>query len=73
MSQVLKDIGVDILALGPAADSEPPFDYDGVDFLATTILTGLLNWFDKLNREDWPLQSWFGGFCDFVQLLRRCV
>ena len=70
---MLKDIGVDILALGPAEELEPPFDYDGVDFLATTILIGLSNWFDQLNTEDWPLQPWFGGCREFVQLLRRCV
>jgi hypothetical protein len=73
MSRVLKDIGVDILSLGPAEESEPPFDYDGVDFLATTILSGHLNWWGKLDREDWPLQSWFGEFCDFVHLLRQCI
>jgi hypothetical protein len=61
------------LALGPAEESEPPFDYQGVDFLATTILTGLSNWLDKLNREDWPLQPWFECCCEFVQLLRKSV
>jgi hypothetical protein len=71
MSQVLKDIGVDILALGPAEESEPPFDHQGVDFFATTILTGLLGWLGKLNCEDWSIQHWFGGFCQFLQLLRR--
>jgi hypothetical protein len=44
MSRVLKDIGVDILALGPAMESEPPFDYEGVDCLATTVLAGLFSW-----------------------------
>jgi hypothetical protein len=71
MSRVLKDIGVDILTLGPTEESEPTFDYDGVDFLATTVLTGLLSWLSKLDREDWPWQPWFDGFCEFVQLLRR--
>jgi hypothetical protein len=71
MSRVLKDIGVDILALGTANESESPLDYDGVDFLATTILTGLSNWLVKLDREDWPIQPWFDGFRDFLQLLRR--
>jgi hypothetical protein len=73
MSQVLKDIGVDILALGPAEEAEPPFDYQGVDFLATTILTGLSSWLNKLDREDWFLQPWFGGFGEFLRLLRRRV
>jgi hypothetical protein len=71
MNRVLKDIGVDILALGPAEESEPPFDYQGVDFLATTILTGLSNWLVKLAPEDWPIQPWFDGFREFLQLLRR--
>jgi hypothetical protein len=73
MSRVLKDIRVDILALGPAEELEPPSDYEGVDFLSMTILPGLLNWLGKLNREDLPLQPWFGGCREFVQLSRRCV
>jgi hypothetical protein len=73
MSQVLKDIGVDILALGPAEESELPFDHDGVELLATAILTGLLSWLVKLDREDWPLQPWFECCREFVQLLRRYV
>jgi hypothetical protein len=73
MSQVLKDIGVDIMVLGPTEESETTFDYDGVDFLATTILTGLLSWSIKLGREDWPLQPWFEHCREFVQLSRRCV
>jgi hypothetical protein len=71
MSRVLKDIGVDIPALGPAEELGPPFDYDGVDFLATTILSGLLGWLGKLDREDWPLQPWFDGFHGFFRLLQR--
>jgi hypothetical protein len=73
MIQVLKDIGVDILVLGPANESELPFDYDGVDFLSTTILTGLSNWLRKLDHASWPIQHWFGSFREFLQLLRRCV
>jgi hypothetical protein len=71
MNQVLKDIGVDILALGPAEESEPPFDYEGVDFLAVTILAGIFSWLLKLDREDWPLRPWFECCREFVQLLRR--
>jgi hypothetical protein len=71
MNRVLKDIGVDILALGPAEELEPPFDYEGVDFLITTILAGLLHWLGKLGHEDWPIQPWFDGFREVVQLLRR--
>ncbi|KAJ7240669.1 hypothetical protein C8J57DRAFT_1245117 [Mycena rebaudengoi] len=59
MSRILKDIGVDILALGPMRESEAPFDYEGVDFLATTILTGHSNWLAKLDHEEWPQQPWF--------------
>jgi hypothetical protein len=73
MSRTLKDIGVDILALGPMEESEAPYDYEGVDFLATTILTGLSNWLAKLDREEWPQQPWFESLREFIQLLRRCV
>jgi hypothetical protein len=62
MTQVLKDIGVDILALGPANESESPFDYHGVEFLAMTILTGLSNWLQKLDHTNWPIQHWFDSF-----------
>ncbi|KAF7338986.1 WD40 repeat-like protein [Mycena venus] len=56
MIQMLKDIGVDILLLGPLDESEPPFDHDGVDFLAMTILRGLSSWCGKLQRSDWASQ-----------------
>ncbi|KAF8159030.1 hypothetical protein K438DRAFT_1985964 [Mycena galopus ATCC 62051] len=39
--RVLKDIGVDIPALGPVDESENPFDYNGLDILATTLLDGI--------------------------------
>ncbi|KAF7344969.1 High osmolarity signaling protein SHO1 [Mycena venus] len=71
MMRVLKDIGVDILALGPIDESEPPFDYDGVDFLATTVLKGILSWFGRLEQENWPFQRWYKGFVELLQLLRR--
>jgi hypothetical protein len=71
MSRVLKDIGVDILALGPAEEAEPPFDYEGVDFLAMTIIAGLLNWLGKLNLENSPKQPWFECCREFLQLLQR--
>ncbi|KAJ7804916.1 hypothetical protein B0H14DRAFT_3773251 [Mycena olivaceomarginata] len=58
MVQVLKDIGVDIPSLGPIEASEAPFDYNGVDFLATTLLNGLSNWFGKLDQKDWAMQPW---------------
>ncbi|KAJ7202363.1 hypothetical protein GGX14DRAFT_463414 [Mycena pura] len=72
MVLVLKDIGVDIiLALDPSDDSELRLDYDGVDRLATTAITGLSSWFSKLARDDWALQPWFASCCEFVRLLRR--
>ncbi|KAJ7889233.1 hypothetical protein B0H13DRAFT_2532395 [Mycena leptocephala] len=60
MVRILKDIGADILTLGPIDidESDPPFDYDGVDLLATAVLTGLLSWFSKLDEEYYALQPW---------------
>ncbi|KAJ6480849.1 hypothetical protein C8R45DRAFT_1100433 [Mycena sanguinolenta] len=69
--KIFKDIGVDILALGPNEESEPPFDYEGVDLLATNLLTGVLGWFNKLDPNDWTKQPWYGSFKEAVQLLRR--
>ncbi|KAJ6480839.1 hypothetical protein C8R45DRAFT_1215775 [Mycena sanguinolenta] len=69
--KVFKDIGVDILALGPIQESEPPFDYEGVDLLAINLLTGVLSWFNKLDRNDWAKQPWYGSFKEVLQLLRR--
>ncbi|KAF7358515.1 hypothetical protein MVEN_00902400 [Mycena venus] len=70
MVQVLKDIGVDVLVLGLFDDSEPPFDYYGIDFMASRILDGLFNWFEKLDQEDWPVQPWYESFTEFLRLLR---
>ncbi|KAF7368171.1 hypothetical protein MVEN_00136100 [Mycena venus] len=69
--QALKDIGVDILAFGSSDESEPPFDYEGVDFLAMQILTGVLGWFNKLDRDYWDRQPWYESFTELVQLLRK--
>jgi hypothetical protein len=70
---VFKDIGVDILTLGPiVGDSDTPFDYGGVDFHATTVLTGMLYWLTKL-QEDWTLQPWYESFREFLQLLQGQV
>jgi hypothetical protein len=49
MVRVLKDIGVDIPSLGPIEASKAPLDYDGMDFLVTTLLNGISNWFSKLD------------------------
>ncbi|KAF7370238.1 hypothetical protein MSAN_00654600 [Mycena sanguinolenta] len=68
--KVFKDLGVDILALGPIEESELPFDYEGVDLLAINILTGVLCWFNKLNQNDWAKQPWYGSFKEVLQLLR---
>ncbi|KAJ6540617.1 hypothetical protein B0H19DRAFT_1269180 [Mycena capillaripes] len=68
--QVLKDIGVDILTLGPGNEPEPPFDYEGVDSFATSTLTGISNWFSKLDQGDLPAQPYYATFCQVVQLLR---
>jgi hypothetical protein len=70
MAWVLKDIGIDFLALCPTDGSES-FDYDGVDFLAITLLTGFILWFDKSNRDEWSAQLWYQSFTEFLQLLRR--
>ncbi|KAJ6456052.1 hypothetical protein C8R45DRAFT_1111057 [Mycena sanguinolenta] len=69
--KILKDIGVDILALGPIEESEPPFDYEGVDLLATNLLTGVLSWFNKLDQNDWAKQLWYESFKEVLQLLQR--
>jgi hypothetical protein len=71
MVQVLKDIGVDIPSLGPIEASEAPFDYGGVDFLATTLLGGFSNWFGKLDQKDWAMQPWYQSFTQVLQLLRE--
>ncbi|KAF7353499.1 Kinase-like protein [Mycena sanguinolenta] len=71
MVAVLKDIGMDKLALGPLIEDEPTFDYDGLDFLATTILTGISAWFANLDPPDWMHQPWYESVKDFLQLLRQ--
>ncbi|KAJ7875157.1 hypothetical protein B0H14DRAFT_2568928 [Mycena olivaceomarginata] len=68
--RVLKDIGVDILTLGPIHESVPPFDYDGVDSLATTLLMSFSGWFKKLNQEEWSVQPWYDTLCQLVRLLQ---
>lgn len=70
MVHVLKDIGIGSLTLGPADESEPRFDYEGVDLLATTILNGVVNWFGRLAPDDWAQQPWFEAFREFLGLLR---
>ncbi|KAJ7232380.1 hypothetical protein C8J57DRAFT_1533103 [Mycena rebaudengoi] len=67
MVRLLKDIGVDVLTLGVTEES----DYEGLDFLAITILTGVSSWLRKLEQENWTLQPWYESFTGFLQLLRR--
>ncbi|KAJ7843231.1 hypothetical protein B0H14DRAFT_2779166 [Mycena olivaceomarginata] len=59
------------LLRGPIEASEAPFDYDGVDFLAATLLNGLSNWFSKLDQKDWAMQPWYQSFTQVLQLLRE--
>jgi hypothetical protein len=70
MVRVLKDIGADILTLGPINESDPPFDYNGVDFFATTVLAGLSSWFAKCDKEHWVLQAWYTDFRTCLNILR---
>ncbi|KAF7346920.1 hypothetical protein MVEN_01444300 [Mycena venus] len=71
MVRVLKDLGVDVLALGIIDEQEPPFDYDGVDFLGTCILNGVSGWLAQLEGEEWSAQPWYEKFIELVELLRR--
>ncbi|KAJ7834955.1 hypothetical protein B0H14DRAFT_3708770 [Mycena olivaceomarginata] len=69
MVWVLKDIGVDIPALGLI--EEAPVDYHGVDLLATALLggsfkLGLIN----LTRGIGSSKPWYEGFAQVLQLLR---
>ncbi|KAF7345943.1 Kinase-like protein [Mycena venus] len=67
---ILKDLGVDILVLGPIDEPGIYFDHEGVDFLATTILTGISGWLGKLDQEYWIAQPWYKSFREFLQLIR---
>ncbi|KAJ7319285.1 hypothetical protein DFH08DRAFT_390226 [Mycena albidolilacea] len=71
MVRILEDIGVDILELGPIAEWQTPFDYDGVDSLAITLLNGFAIWFSKLEPDIWAIQPWYESFRKFLQILRR--
>ncbi|KAF7341629.1 High osmolarity signaling protein SHO1 [Mycena sanguinolenta] len=70
LARILKDVGVDLLILGPPDESEPPFDYEGVDFLASIVLNGFSSLFSKLHKHDWAIQPWYDSFCEVVKLLR---
>lgn len=58
MIRALKDIGVNILQLGALDEVDPPFDYDGLDFLAATMLIALSSWFGELDEQVRALQQW---------------
>ncbi|KAJ7160244.1 hypothetical protein C8R46DRAFT_1107494, partial [Mycena filopes] len=68
--QALKDIGVDVLQLGSLGEADRPFDYDGLDFLAATMLVELSSWFEKLNEQERPLQPWYDPLREVLRLLR---
>ncbi|KAJ7140135.1 hypothetical protein C8R46DRAFT_1135968, partial [Mycena filopes] len=70
MIRALKDVGVDILQLGSLDETDPPFDYDGLDSLAATILVGLSSWFEKLDEKERPLQPWYNSLREILGLLR---
>jgi hypothetical protein len=69
--QVLEDISLDILPSEPSPTPESPFDYEGVDLLAETVLVGISSWFRTIDATDWALQPWYAVFRKVVHLLRR--
>ncbi|KAJ6563697.1 hypothetical protein DFH09DRAFT_1278913 [Mycena vulgaris] len=71
MVQILQDLRVDIDLLKDSTEPEAPFDYEGVDLLADTILTGISEWLKEVDAAKWAHQLWYGRFLDVVRLLRR--
>ena len=71
LTAVLKDLGVDVDPSKESIQSRPPFDCEGVDVLAGTILTGVSTWLRKLDVADRPLQLWYDAFLAVVKLLRK--
>ncbi|KAJ7663138.1 hypothetical protein DFH06DRAFT_344938 [Mycena polygramma] len=69
----LQDIGADILASGSLVELEPTCDYDAIDFLALTLLTGLSSWFTRIDQEVWAQQPWYAGFRKILCVLRGLV
>ncbi|KAJ7162311.1 hypothetical protein C8R46DRAFT_1104205 [Mycena filopes] len=71
MVRALKDIGVDVLQLGSLdGDDDSPFDYDGLDFLAATMLVALASWFGKFDEQEQTKQLWYDSLRELLQLLR---
>jgi hypothetical protein len=73
MTRILKDLAIDTLPVGDFPQSECPLDYEGVDFLAETMLVGMSNWLKSIDQVNWRLEPWFAGFHALVNLLRWCV
>ncbi|KAF8206012.1 P-loop containing nucleoside triphosphate hydrolase protein [Mycena galopus ATCC 62051] len=71
MVRVLEDIVLDTLPSEPSPTPELPFDYEGLDLLAETMLVGISSWFRVIDATDWALQSWYPVFRQAVHLLRR--
>ncbi|KAJ7813486.1 hypothetical protein B0H13DRAFT_2466782 [Mycena leptocephala] len=71
MVGVLQDLRVDIDQLEDTTEPEAPSDYEGVDLLADTILTGISDWLRNMDAAKWRHQLWYGKFLDVVGLLRR--
>jgi hypothetical protein len=71
MVRILQDISLDILPSEEPPAPESPFDYEGVDLLAETVLVGISSWFTVLESTNWALQPWYADFRDAVHLLRR--
>ncbi|KAJ6497324.1 P-loop containing nucleoside triphosphate hydrolase protein [Mycena sanguinolenta] len=69
--QVLEDTSLDILPSEPLPTPESPFDYEGVDLLAETVLVGISSWCRVINAATWVLQPWYTVFREVVHLLRR--
>ncbi|KAF8206019.1 P-loop containing nucleoside triphosphate hydrolase protein [Mycena galopus ATCC 62051] len=71
MVRVLEDIALDTLPSEPSPTPELPFDYEGLDLLAETMLVGISSWFRVIDATDWALQSWYPVFRQAVHLWRR--
>ncbi|KAF8182841.1 hypothetical protein K438DRAFT_1840021, partial [Mycena galopus ATCC 62051] len=68
-----RDIRIDIPLLGPIEEFEARFDYEGLDILATKVLSGISSWFTKIEQADWSVQRWYESFTKVLQLWRAWV
>ncbi|KAJ7910104.1 hypothetical protein B0H13DRAFT_1877022 [Mycena leptocephala] len=71
MVGVLQDLRVDIDKMEDSIGPEAPSDYEGADFLADAILTGISDWLKSVDAPEWRHQPWYSKFLDVVGLLRR--